>query len=144
MEHTIEAFKGVLLGVFFVAVGTQLALDVVFTSPLTIVALVVGVVVIKATTVFSLARAFKFPTRTALETAMVLGPAGEFAFVIVDTAMGHKLLDPTFSQAVLVAATVGLFFIPVLFWLAERLGKRVPKGELPALLNDTEIGRAHV
>ncbi len=137
IEHTIEPFKGLLLGVFFVSVGAQLDLDVVLHAPLTLFLLLLGVVLIKAATVFSLARAFKFPTRTALETALVLGPAGEFAFVIVDTAMGHKLLDPTFAQAVLVAATVGLFFIPVLVWLAERLGKRVPKGELPALLNET-------
>ena len=137
VEHTIEPFKGLLLGVFFVSVGTQLDLDAVLQSPLTVFLLLLGVVLIKAATIFGLARAFKFPPRTALETAMVLGPAGEFAFVIVDTAMGHRLLDQAFAQAVLVAATVGLFFIPVLAWLAERLGRRVPKGELPALLHET-------
>lgn len=136
VELTIEPFKGLLLGVFFVAVGAQLDLDVVLHSPVTILALVAGVLVIKATAIFSLARAFKFPVRTALETAMVLGPAGEFAFVIVDAALGRKLLDPQFAQAVLVSATVGLFLIPVVVWLADRLGKKVPKGDLPAFLND--------
>lgn len=136
VELTIEPFKGLLLGVFFVSVGAQLDLDVLFATPVTVLLLLLGVVLIKAGTVFGLARAFKFPTRTALETAMVLGPAGEFAFVIVDVASGHKLLDHQFAQAVLVAATVGLFFIPVLAWLAERLGRRVPKGDLPELLNE--------
>lgn len=136
IEHTIEPFKGLLLGVFFVSVGAQLDLDVVLQSPVTVFLLLLVVVLIKAATIFGLARAFRFPPATALETAMVLGPAGEFAFVIVDTAMGHRLLDPVFAQAMLVAATVGLFFIPVVVWLAERLGKRAKKGALPALLND--------
>lgn len=137
VEHTIEPFKGLLLGVFFVSVGAQLDLDVVASSPVTILALVVGVVVLKAGAIFSLARAFKIPSRTALETAMVLGPAGEFAFVIVNTALGHRLVDPQFAQAVLVSATVGLFFIPVVVWAAERLGKRVAKGDLPEMLNES-------
>jgi CPA2 family monovalent cation:H+ antiporter-2 len=137
VEHTIEPFKGLLLGVFFVSVGAQLDLDVVLSSPLTVFLLLLGIILIMAAAIFGLARAFKVPPRTALETAMVLGPAGEFAFVIVDTALGHRLLDPAFAQAVLVAATVGLFFIPLVVWLAERIGKRVPKGDLPAELNDT-------
>lgn len=136
VERTIEPFKGLLLGVFFVSVGTQLDLDVVMKSPVVILALVTGVLTIKAVAIVGLARMFKFPPRTAIETALVLGPAGEFAFVIVDTATGHRLLDPQFAQAVLVSATVGLFLIPVVVWLAERIGRRVPKGELPALLNE--------
>ncbi|MBX7249087.1 MAG: cation:proton antiporter [Caulobacteraceae bacterium] len=135
VEHTIEPFKGLLLGVFFVSVGAQLDLDVVFSSPLTVFLLLLGVILIKAAAVFGLARAFRLPPRTAIETAMVLGPAGEFAFVIVDAAMGHRLVDPVFAQAVLVAATVGLFFIPLVVWLADRVGRRVPKGDLPAMLN---------
>ena len=136
VEHTIEPFKGLLLGVFFVSVGTQLDLDVVLSSPVTILALVAGVLAIKATAIFGLARAFRIPPRTALETAMVLGPAGEFAFVIVNTALGHSLVDPDFAQAVLVSATVGLFFIPLVVWAADRIGKQVPKGELPEMLNE--------
>jgi CPA2 family monovalent cation:H+ antiporter-2 len=136
VELSIEPFKGLLLGVFFVSVGTQLDLDTLFSSPLTVAALVLGVVAIKAAAVFGLARAFKFPPRTALETAMVLGPAGEFTFVIVDAALGHRLMEAPFAQAVLVAATVGLFLIPVVVWLAERLGRQVPRGELPEMLNE--------
>lgn len=136
VEHTIEPFKGLLLGVFFVSVGAQLDLDVVLSAPVTIIALMVGVVAVKAIAIFGLARAFRFPPRTALETALVLGPAGEFAFVIINTALGHSLVDPSFAQAVLVSATAGLFFIPIVIWVADRIGKRVRSADLPDMLNE--------
>lgn len=138
IEINIEPFKGLLLGLFFVSIGTQLDIDAVLAQPFTLAALVAGVVAVKIAVIFGIARAFKIPNRTALETAMVLGPAGEFAFVIVNTAVGERLVDPTFAQAVLVAATVSLFIIPAMAWLAERMGRRVPKGELPPILAESQ------
>lgn len=57
---------------------------------------------------------------------MVLGPAGEFAFVILNSALDHRLVDPGFARAVLISATVSFFAVPALAWAAERLARRVP------------------
>jgi len=134
VETNIEPFKGLLLGLFFVSIGTQLDLDAVIAQPGVVLALVAGVIVVKAAAIFGLARMFGIPSRTALESAMVLGPAGEFAFVIINTALDERLVDAGFAQAVLVAATVSLFFIPLVAALAERIGKQVPKGDQPDML----------
>ncbi len=131
VEINIEPFKGLFLGLFFVSIGTQLDLDVVAARPWTIAALVGGIIAVKASIIFALARTFGIPKRTALETALVLGPAGEFAFVIIDTALGHRLVTPGFAQAVLVSATASLFLIPLVVWGAERIGRQVVKSEGP-------------
>ena len=138
VEINIEPFKGLLLGLFFVSVGTQLDLDAVLSRPLAVAGLVAGVIAIKVAAILTLAKAFRIPSRTALETAMVLGPAGEFAFVIINQAMGERLVSAAMGQAVLVAATVSLFLIPLMAYLAERLGKKVPRGDLPPMLAPDE------
>lgn len=126
VEITIEPFKGLLLGLFFVSVGAQLDLDAVAARPWTLAVLVALVITIKAVTIFGLAKAFRIPTKTAFEAALLLGPAGEFAFVIINTALDHRLVDAAFAQAVLVAATISLFLIPIVGWFARRAAKRVP------------------
>ncbi|NEX94516.1 cation:proton antiporter [Caulobacter sp. 17J65-9] len=126
VEVNIEPFKGLLLGMFFVSVGIRLDLDVVLAEPIVILSIAVGLTALKIVSIFGVARAFRLPPRIALETAMVLGPAGEFAFVILNSALEHRLVDPGFERAVLIGATVSFFAVPALAWAAERLAVRAP------------------
>ncbi len=57
----------------------------------------------------------------------MLGPAGEFAFVIIDQAIGHKVLSAEVGQAVILAAIISLFCIPFLAAGAARLSKKLAK-----------------
>ena len=124
VEVSIEPFKGLLLGVFFVGVGIGLDLDAVVAAPLVVLALAVAIIGIKAAVVFGLARLWGVGGRSAIETALVLGPAGEFAFVVLALGMREGVTSPDFTPTVLIAATLSMFAVPLMAMLGERLSKR--------------------
>ncbi|WP_298158174.1 cation:proton antiporter [Brevundimonas sp.] len=138
IEINIEPFKGLLLGVFFVGVGIGLDLDVVAAEPVLVFGLALGVIAIKAVLIFGLARAWGLSARAAIETALVLGPAGEFAFVIVNTSLVDGVATPAFTQAVLVAATISMFAVPLAAMLGQRLAKSAPTSPAPAVASGAE------
>ncbi len=135
VEVNIEPFKGLLLGVFFVGVGIGLDLNVLAADPIFVFSLAIALTAIKAGVIYGLARLWRLGPRTAIETALVLGPAGEFAFVVLNTAMGEGLASPAFTQAVLVSATLSMFTVPLMAWLGQTLAPRLePKDvEAPAV-----------
>ena len=137
IELNIEPFKGLLLGVFFVGVGIGLDLDAVAANPLGVFGLALAITAIKAGLIFGLARLWGLGARSAIETALVLGPAGEFAFVILNTGMVEGLAAPSFTQGVLVSATISMFSVPLMAMLGQKLaGARanaVPLADDPAL-----------
>ena len=145
IEINIEPFKGLLLGVFFVGVGIGLDLDVVAAEPVLVFGLALGVIGIKAVLIVGLARAWGLSARAAIETALVLGPAGEFAFVIVNTSLVEGVATPAFTQAVLVAATISMFAVPLMAMLGQRIaGARaaaIPVADDPALALPPETDR---
>jgi CPA2 family monovalent cation:H+ antiporter-2 len=138
IEINIEPFKGLLLGVFFVGVGIGLDLDVVAAEPMLVFGLALGVIAIKATLIFGLARAWGLSARAAVETALVLGPAGEFAFVIVNTSLVEGVATPAFTQAVLVAATISMFAVPLVAMLGQRLAQTASAAPVPTLVPGAE------
>lgn len=131
VEVSIEPFKGLLLGVFFVGVGIGLDLDAVAAAPHVVLALAAGIIAIKATVIFGLARLWGTGGRSAIETALVLGPAGEFAFVVLVLGMREGVTSPDFTPTVLIAATLSMFAVPLMAMLGERLSKR-SAAEAPA------------
>jgi CPA2 family monovalent cation:H+ antiporter-2 len=122
IEVTIEPFKGLLLGLFFVSIGIGLDLSIVAAKPLVILGLMAGLISLNGVVVFTLANLFKLKPRQAAETALLLAAGGEFAFVILDTAMNSGLVAQGPGQTVLVASTVSMFAIPVLAFLGARIG----------------------
>ncbi len=124
VEINIEPFKGLLLGVFFVGVGIGLDLDAVAADPAGVFGLAVALTVVKATLIFGLGRLWGLSARTAIETALVLGPAGEFAFVVLNTGMVEGLASPAFTQGVLLSATISMFSVPLMAALGQRLSRR--------------------
>ena len=134
VELSIEPFKGLLLGVFFVGVGIGLDLDAVAANPWGVFGLAALLTVVKAGLIYGAARLWGLNNRTAIETALVLGPAGEFAFVILGAGLVEGIASPAFTQTVLMAATISIFTVPLMALLASRLTKRVEAAhpELPA------------
>jgi monovalent cation:H+ antiporter-2, CPA2 family len=125
IEVTIEPFKGLLLGLFFVAVGAELDLSVLFAAPAPILLVAAGVIVAKALAVLILARAFKLPGRVGREVALLLGPGGEFAFVMIGAAVAGGLVEGKIGQTILVAVTLTMFVTPALARLGEFLAKKM-------------------
>ena len=123
VEISIEPFKGLLLGVFFVGVGIGLDLDAVAADPVAVFGLAAMLALLKAGLIFGAARLWGLNNRSAIETALVLGPAGEFAFVILGAGLVEGIASPAFTQTVLIAATISIFSIPLMAALADRLLK---------------------
>jgi len=124
VEISIEPFKGLLLGVFFVGVGISLDLDAVAADPVAVFGLAAMLTVLKAGLIYGAARLWGLNNRTAIETALVLGPAGEFAFVILGAGLVEGIASPAFTQTVLMAATISIFTVPLMALIADRLVKR--------------------
>ncbi|MDP8916398.1 MAG: cation:proton antiporter, partial [Pseudomonadota bacterium] len=123
IEVTLDPFKGLFLGAFFLAVGIELDLGLVAREPLLIGAAAVALIVGKAALIFGLARLFGAPVRVALQTGLVLGAGGEFAFVILEAAAGVDLIAPRLRELAIVTATLTMFTIPLLAWAGERIGR---------------------
>ncbi|MDV6331814.1 cation:proton antiporter [Asticcacaulis sp. 201] len=132
IEMMVDPFKGLLLGLFFVTVGARLEIGAVLENPVLVLGLAAGLILVKAAVIYPIARYFGLNNRSAIETAAVLGPAGEFAFVIIDEAIGHKVMSADIGQSVILAAIISLFCIPFLAAIAGKLAKAVtPETKTP-------------
>jgi CPA2 family monovalent cation:H+ antiporter-2 len=132
VQTRVEPFKGLLLGLFFISVGISLNVPLLLDRPAVILGSAAALVCLNVAVVFLLARAFGLKSRSAIEAALLLAGAGEFAFVILGQAMAQGLVEQTAGQTVLVAATLSMFAIPFLAQLGLKLGgRRVAPAELP-------------
>jgi CPA2 family monovalent cation:H+ antiporter-2 len=126
VEKTVEPFKGLLLGLFFVSIGLGLDLSLLAARPGLIVALMSGLLVINGAVIFGLSRLFGLGARAAAESALLLAAGGEFAFVLLHAAVREGLLEGLLVQTVLVSSTLSMFCIPVLAAASARLGRARP------------------
>lgn len=124
VEVKIEPFKGLLLSLFFVSLGIRLDLSLLVVKPAVILGTVAGLLVVKAAVVFGIGLLMGLGRKAATEAALILAAGGEFAFVLLDNAMGAKVVSPAIGQAVLVSATLTMFLIPGLAALGGRLARR--------------------
>ncbi|MDB5472023.1 MAG: potassium transporter TrkA [Caulobacter sp.] len=124
VERTIEPFKGLLLGLFFVSIGIGLDLSKLVADPLPILGMAFGLMALTGTVVFGLGKLFGLKTKAALEAALLLAAGGEFAFVILDSAMNAGVVGETAGQTILVASTLSMICIPFLASFGARLGGR--------------------
>lgn len=114
IEAVIEPFKGLLLGTFFLVVGLKLDLDTLFAAPVYTLGVAAGIVLLKLVIVYALARAFRVNRGAALETAMLMGPCGEFGFVMAAAALSTGLIDDAASRNIVLVVTITMIALPVL------------------------------
>jgi CPA2 family monovalent cation:H+ antiporter-2 len=133
VEVKIEPFKGLLLSLFFVSLGIRLDLSLIVAQPMMVLGSALGLLAAKLIIVFGAARLLGVGTKPSLESALALAAGGEFAFVILDNAMGAGVVPRPVGQAVLVGATLTMFLIPALTSLGARLArnKTAPTSEAP-------------
>jgi K+:H+ antiporter len=122
IEVDIEPFKGLLLGVFFMSVGMGTDFRVVAERPLWLLASVIGLFAIKAPIAAALCRLFGLPRHTAVEAGLLLGQAGEFAFVVVGIASIRGLLPRDTAQFMLLVTALTMMATPLVAALARRAG----------------------
>ena len=105
LEADVEPFRGILLGLFFLAVGMSLDLTVVAGHWGIIAISVVAYMVVKAGAIYAIARALKAKHAEALERAVLMSQGGEFAFVLYTTAATAGLIDGP-SNAIFTATVI--------------------------------------
>ncbi len=138
VEVTIEPFKGLLLGLFFLSVGIGLDLSLLVARPILVLAIAVGLISINGLVVFGLSRVFGLTWRSAAEAALLLAGGGEFAFVILSAAMGDGVVPRELGQTLLVASTLSMICIPGLAAIGLRVGGR--RSGLETLVPEPELG----
>ena len=131
IEATVEPFKGLLLGVFFVSVGMGLDPGRLAERPVLIVAAAVALVAAKAAVIFGLGLAFRLSRGVAAEAALLLAAGGEFAFVLLGGAMATGLVTERLGQDALVVATVTMIAIPFLARLGRQINRRLAQAAAP-------------
>ncbi|MBI1906576.1 MAG: cation:proton antiporter [Rhodocyclales bacterium] len=127
IEVDIEPFKGLLLGLFFMSVGMGIDYRVVVDTFGWIVASVIGLFVIKSMITSLLCMLFGLPRHTALETGLLLGQGGEFAFVVVGLAMNTGLIPADVGQFMLIVTGLTMVMTPLVAATASRLASSLAR-----------------
>jgi glutathione-regulated potassium-efflux system protein KefB len=131
LEADVEPFRSLLLGLFFIAVGMLLDLNVIAERPLFVIALAAGLVAIKTGIIFGLARLFGMAWREALAIGLLLSQGGEFGFVLFAQAQGALLIEPEAASLFGAVVTVSMATTPFLMQLSRRF-----RGSPPAERDD--------
>ncbi len=121
LELDIEPFKGLLLGLFFIAVGMSIDLGLFVRTPLVVLGLALGIVALKAAILYPLARPFGCPPADALLVAVALSQVGEFAFVLFGAA--SQLLPRPTVDLLNAAVAVSMLTTPLLLMLHPRVAR---------------------
>jgi monovalent cation:proton antiporter-2 (CPA2) family protein len=132
LEADIAPFKGLLLGLFFIAVGMSVNIGLLLDIPGRIMLLVAGLMVSKAVVLIVLARMFGMcDLRNAFSLAAVMSQGGEFAFVLFALAARERLLPAGVIDELILAVAVSMLLTPFVYLFNERFGAKLGKAEAP-------------
>ena len=135
VEITIEPFKGLLMGLFFLSVGMGIDLRALLAQPVWIPLSVVGLFALKGLIVTVLLRVFGLSWGRATEGGLLLGQGGEFAFIVIGLALSFELIARPVGQFMLIVVGVSMLIAPLVARLGQGLGdaidRRMPPTRLP-------------
>ncbi|TCN36394.1 cation:proton antiporter [Sinorhizobium americanum] len=120
IEVTIQPFQGLLLGLFFVSVGARLDLSEIIANPIPTLGVAIGFFAIKAAILFPIARLMGLSNRGAGELAIILGPGGEFALILIGAAVVGNVVPAEAGATATVAAILTMIGIPMLIRIVGR------------------------
>ncbi|MEO1712345.1 MAG: cation:proton antiporter, partial [Bacteroidota bacterium] len=121
LESTLEPFKDLLLGLFFMAVGASINFLVIAEAPLLITGVVLGIIVLKALVLYIVGTVVKLKIDQRLLLTVALAQIGEFAFVLLTFAFQLNILDKAQLDMMLVVTALTMTLTPILAILNERL-----------------------
>lgn len=130
-EVDLEPFKGILLGLFFMTVGMGLDLPAIASQPLTIVLGLVILISVKLVAAYGAVRILNKDNAVAIESAFLLAPAGEFAFVVVATASATGILPSEIAAPLTAIAGLSMLCIPAMSKIGQFLAKKTLPDDAP-------------
>ncbi len=125
LEADIEPFKGLLLGLFFIAVGMSANIGLLLDQPLRILGLTLAYMGLKAAVIWLVARLFRSDAITASRLAVVLAGGGEFAFVLLALVAGDGLVGPGAVDVAIIVVTLSMALSPLLIAGTASLARRL-------------------
>lgn len=151
VEHIVEPFKGLALGVFLLTVGMGLDLFTIWESIWQITLAVVGVLTLKATVTGVLLRFMGARRGTAAETGILMSSPSETTLIVLAAASQAMLIQPGTAQFWQIVTAIGLTVTPLLAMLGKAIGRRVdpapvlePEDDTPGEQNVIIVGFGRV
>ena len=120
LETDLEPFKGLRLGLFFIAVGMGIDFAVVLAQPWTVAAVVVGFLAVKTLVLVVMARLMPVPLAEAPVFAILLAQGGEFGFVVLQAAQGANVVAAGSASLLTAAIAISMVLTPLLLLLTDR------------------------
>lgn len=120
LESDIEPFKGLLLGLFFIAVGASVNFRLIFNNPAGILTMVIAIVVIKTAVLLFLGRLFKLSFDQNCTFSLALSQVGEFAFVLFAFINRLKIVSDGWADTMIALTALSMTLTPLLLLLNER------------------------
>jgi glutathione-regulated potassium-efflux system ancillary protein KefC len=135
IEAAVEPFKGLLLGLFFIAVGMSVDFGLLLDKPLVIVGLIVGLFALKSVVLWLIARFARLPSNERPLFILLLAQGGEFAFVLLTLGVQREVLLAETAQAMTLAVALSMLSTPFLLVFHDRVlaprfaTEAAPRGE---------------
>ncbi|MBC7726466.1 MAG: glutathione-regulated potassium-efflux system protein KefC, partial [Microbacteriaceae bacterium] len=132
LETGLEPFKGLLLGLFFIAVGMSIDFAVVLAHPVLMAAVVTGFLALKALVLWGLAHKIDLPLVERPVYLVLLAQGGEFGFVVFQTAQQSGVVDAPTASFLVAAVAMSMLLTPLLLlgadrWWVPKLAKRAAR-----------------
>ncbi len=137
LEADIDPFRSILLGLFFLAVGMMLDIDVIIAQPFVVIGLAFALVAVKVTLIYGLGRIFGLLNTPAIIMALLLSQGGEFGFVLFTAAQKAMLIEAEASSLFGAVVTLSMATTPFLMILASYLAAR--RAPNTSVLDDPEL-----
>lgn len=127
IEISFDPFKGLLLGLFFLAVGMEINLAAIVRDPLPVAAAVAGLILLKALVVAVLFRLAGLGWGRAVEGGLLLGQGGEFAFIVVGVGLATGLVPAEVAAFVMLVVGTSMLLTPPLARLGHQVGAAIDR-----------------
>ncbi len=149
LEAQIDPFKGLLLAVFFVSVGSTMNFTVIQKDPIFIFSTVFAVLIIKFIVLYVIGKFFKIDTPQSLFYAFALSQVGEFAFVLINYASSLYLLNAELNSQMMAVTAITMCITPFLLIINDKLItpkfiKDVPEGDHDYNILDSNVSQKKI
>ncbi|WP_415325518.1 monovalent cation:proton antiporter-2 (CPA2) family protein [Chryseobacterium sp. MMS23-Vi53] len=149
LEAQIDPFKGLLLAVFFVSVGSTMNFNVIQKDPVFIFSTVFAVLGIKFIVLFLIGKFFKIDNSQSLFYAFALSQVGEFAFVLINYASSLYLLNPELNAQMMAVTAITMCITPFLLIINDKLItpkfiKDIPEGDHDYNILDSNVSQKKI
>jgi monovalent cation:proton antiporter-2 (CPA2) family protein len=121
LETAIDPFKGLLLGLFFIAVGASIDFSLILSKPLLVLGLVLGLMICKILVMFGIGKAFKLSNPQNLIFSIGLSQIGEFAFVLLSFSGQEGILPKTTTDTMIAVVAISMALTPLAVMINEKL-----------------------